>query len=312
LTLQDEIAPSLPQGYRTNTSDASTTPHQVAREPVTARGDPIVVRNIASDPLWEDKREVAIEHSLQTYASWPIFGKHKKILGALALFFRKPSGPSEKDRQLCEICANLAGIAIESRASEEKIRYLAHYDGLTSLPNRFLFKEYLDLALRTARRHDNKFAVLFLDLDKFKEINDTLGHDAGDIALCEIASRLRSCLRHTDKIARMGGDEFYVLIEELEDARYAADVANKLLEAASQPILIGDKECKLSVSIGIAIYPDDGSDGPTLLKNADKAMYKAKDLGKNGFQTCSNPDSGDAALLPSWQSMQAIRHALLS
>jgi diguanylate cyclase (GGDEF)-like protein len=152
----------------------------------------------------------------------------------------------------------------------------------------------------------------FLDLDKFKEINDTLGHDAGDIVLCEIASRLRGCLRHTDKIARMGGDEFYVLIEELDDARYAADVANKLLEAASQPVLIGGKECKLSVSIGIAIYPDDGGDGPTLLKNADKAMYKAKDLGKNGYQTYSSPDSRDTARVPTWQTVQAIRHALLS
>jgi diguanylate cyclase (GGDEF)-like protein len=193
---------------------------------------------------------------------------------------------------LFDICTKLAGIAIESRASEEKIRYLAHYDGLTSLPNRFLFREYLDLALRNAQRHGEKFAVLFLDLDKFKEINDTLGHDAGDKVLREISKRLRSALRHTDKIARMGGDEFYVLIEELSNGHYAADIAQKLLDGASRPIRIGDQECQLSVSIGISIYPGDGNDGPTLLKNADYAMYRAKERGKNTYQFFSPHEEG--------------------
>ena len=190
--------------------------------------------------------------------------------------------------QLIRICTNLAGIAIESRASDEKIRYLAHYDGLTSLPNRFLFKEYLDLALRNAKRHGQKFAVFFLDLDKFKEINDTFGHDAGDQVLREIARRLRNCLRHTDKIARMGGDEFYVLIEELDDGHYAADVAQKLLHEAARPMRIGDQDYQLSISIGISIYPDDGDNEQALLKNADSAMYRVKELGKNAYQFFSS------------------------
>lgn len=312
LVPEGEIVPSLSSNFWPMAGEIPAGLYRSMLGNFSPRGKPVIVRNSASDPLWGDKCNAAEENCIKAYASWPIFGKHKKILGALALFFPKATAMSEKDCQLCEICANLAGIAIESRASEEKIRHLAHYDGLTSLPNRFLFKEYLDLALRSARRHGNKFAVLFLDLDKFKEINDTMGHDAGDIVLCEIAARLRQCLRHTDKIARMGGDEFYVLIEELDNARYAADVASKLLESASQPVLIGGKECKLSVSIGIAIYPDDGGDGPTLLKNADKAMYKAKDLGKNGFQTCSPLDSRDTKLPLPRPLAQAIRHALLS
>lgn len=311
-TLQEQVAPSLPSNFRAKAGDAMVHLCKSRRDISAYRGELVVASALVADPLWKDSLDIAYEHQLRSYAVCPILGKHRKILGALAIFSPKPVAISEKSRQLCEICANLAGIAIESRASEEKIRHLAHYDGLTSLPNRFLFKEYLDLALRTARRHGNKFAVLFLDLDKFKEINDTLGHDAGDIVLCEIASRLRSCLRHTDKIARMGGDEFYVLIEELDDARYAADVANKLLDAASRPIVIGGKECKLSVSIGIAIYPDDGGDGPTLLKNADKAMYKAKDLGKNGFQTYSALDAYRNELLPSRTPARAMLHALLS
>jgi diguanylate cyclase (GGDEF)-like protein/PAS domain S-box-containing protein len=312
VTLTDRIAPSLPAEYLAKIGDAHVGPCQASCGTAAYRGEPVVVTDIASDPLWETRREVALEFGLKACASWPIFGKHKKTLGTFALYFRETIAPSEKDLQLFAICTNLAGIAIESRASEEKIRYLAHYDGLTSLPNRFLFKEYLDLALRNARRHGNKFAVLFLDLDKFKEINDTMGHDAGDLVLCETAKRLRNCLRHTDKIARMGGDEFYVLIEELDDSRYAADVAQKLLEAASRPIEVGGKECHLSVSIGIAIYPDDGSDGQTLLKNADNAMYRAKDMGKNTFQTFSPPEKHDSGMVPQWNAMQAMQFALLS
>jgi diguanylate cyclase (GGDEF)-like protein/PAS domain S-box-containing protein len=220
----------------------------------------------------------------ETCISWPILGNENKALGTFTLHFRDAISLSDKAYELSKICAGLAGIAIESRASEERIRYLAHYDGLTSLPNRFLFKEYLDLALQNAQRHRKKFAVLFLDLDKFKEINDTLGHDAGDKVLREVATRLRDTLRHTDKIARMGGDEFYVLIEDLDDGRYAADVARKLLDEAARPVRIDDGDCELSVSIGIAIFPDDGINGHELLKNADSAMYRAKELGKDGFR----------------------------
>lgn len=282
--LHDRIAPSLPQTYLDKVGDIEVGPSNCSCGTAAFRGKPVIASDIATDPLWVSRRRLTLEHGLKACTSWPIFGKNRKILGTFALYFRDTAAPDEADLDLFSICTDLAGIAIESRASEEKIRYLAHYDGLTSLPNRFLFKEYLDLALRNAKRHGEKFAVLFLDLDKFKEINDTLGHDAGDFVLREMARRLRSCLRHTDKIARMGGDEFYVLIEELSDGRYAADVAQKLLDEASRPIHIGTNECQLSVSIGIGIYPDDGGDGQTLLKNADKAMYRAKEQGKNAFQ----------------------------
>ncbi|MGE5623074.1 MAG: diguanylate cyclase domain-containing protein [Bacillota bacterium] len=282
--LVDCIAPSLPATYLAQLGEAAVAPGNGSCGTAAFLGTPVIVTDIANDPLWTTRRDLALAHGLKACTSWPIFGKHKKILGTFALYFREPKAPTEQDLRLFDICTNLAGIAIESRASEEKIRYLAHYDGLTSLPNRFLFKEYLDMALRNAKRHGKKFAVFFLDLDKFKDINDTLGHDAGDHVLREIAGRLRSCLRHNDKIARMGGDEFYVLIEDLSDGHYAADVAQKLLDQALRPVRIGDHECRLSVSIGISIYPDDGLDENALLKNADSAMYRAKDLGKNGYQ----------------------------
>jgi diguanylate cyclase (GGDEF)-like protein/PAS domain S-box-containing protein len=215
---------------------------------------------------------------------WPIRGKDGKTVGTLTLYLGQPVAPSPEDLKLLNICTHLAGIAIESRASEERIRFLAHYDGLTGLPNRFLFQEYLDQALNNARHQAGKFAVFFLDFDKFKEINDSLGHAAGDRVLREIALRLRAALKDTDKIARMGGDEFYVLIEDLRDERHAANIAQKLLEAAGRPVSIDQQEHRLSISIGIAIYPEDGMDGTALLQNADSAMYRAKELGKNRYR----------------------------
>jgi diguanylate cyclase (GGDEF)-like protein/PAS domain S-box-containing protein len=289
-TIRECIAPGLPSRYLERI--ASTKPFLATtfRGMGTGRLEPIIVTDIASDPRWNDLRSDALALGLKACSAWPLLGKTRKILGMFALHFHESIAPSPHDLRVAEACTRLAGIAIESRMSEEKIRRLAHYDGLTSLPNRFLFDEYLDLALQNAQRNAGRFAVFFIDLDRFKEINDTLGHSAGDTVLREIASRLRNCLRHTDKIARMGGDEFYVLIEELSDARYAADIAQKLLEAASGPVCIESQSCQLSASIGIAIYPENGDDAETLLKTADSAMYRAKERGKNTFRFSGTED----------------------
>lgn len=296
-SLFNRIAPSLPGEYLSQIDDSLVGPLNHSCGTAAYRAEPVTVTDIASDLLWSESRDLARAHGLRACTSWPIFGKHNKILGTFALYYRQAIAPEANDLQLFDVCTRLAGIAIESRTSEEKMRYLAHYDGLTSLPNRFLFGEYLDLALRNARRHGKKFAVLFLDLDKFKEINDTLGHDAGDQVLRDVAKRMRNCLRHSDKIARMGGDEFYILIEDLNDGRYAADVAQKLLDEVSRPLHIGGNKCDLSVSIGIGIYPDDGTDAQALLQNADNAMYRAKNKGKNGYQFYSSRHDVDANVL---------------
>lgn len=255
-----------------------------AHESASSSAEPIHLDDHLNAALWTDGCDHVARNALRTCVSWPISGKSGTMLGKLGLHFGEEITPTAHEDQVARICAHLAGIAIERLASEEKIKYLAHYDGLTSLPNRFLFNEYLSLALRNARRSGKKFAVLFVDLDKFKEINDTLGHAAGDLALYEIAERMRNCLRSSDKIARMGGDEFYVLAEDLNDGYHAADIARKLLDAASGPMRLGDTEHQLSASIGISIYPQDGEESQTLLKNADWAMYRAKELGKNRYQ----------------------------
>lgn len=291
--LAEGIAPRLPKAFLTQTAGMPLSLRHSGRTPGSRgeKGGTIGITGTEADPLGESHGDLALRHGLHICGSWPVPGRNAKSVGVFSVYFREPKAPAEKDLRLYGICARLAGIAIESRATEERIRYLAHYDGLTGLPNRFLFKEFLELALRRAQRHGSMFAVLFLDLDRFKEINDTLGHDAGDMVLREMAKRLQGCLRQSDKIARMGGDEFYVLVDELEDGRYATEVARKLLDAAALPISIADREWRLSVSIGIALFPDDGDDGTALLKNADQAMYRAKGLGKNAFETFSRPET---------------------
>ena len=170
------------------------------------------------------------------------------------------------------------------KESEAQLVYLANHDALTSLPNRTLLQERIEQALLRAQRHKSRIAVLFVDLDRFKVINDTLGHHVGDLLLQEGAERLRRCLRESDTVARQGGDEFVVLVEEFADTQYLGSVATKILDAFAHSFQLMGQELHVSASVGIAVYPEDGEDLHTLLKHADIAMYRAKDQGKNTFQ----------------------------
>jgi len=170
------------------------------------------------------------------------------------------------------------------RLAEQQVLKLARYDGLTGLPNRSMFIDELERTLARARRHGEAFALFFIDLDRFKNINDSLGHGAGDQLLKVMASRLRELLRDSDLVARLGGDEFVVLLDGTVDAAALAHVARKALAAIAEPVLIESRSYQVTGSIGISLYPDDGADAATLLKNADAAMYLAKDSGKNNYQ----------------------------
>ncbi len=170
------------------------------------------------------------------------------------------------------------------KRDEERLKLLANYDQLTSLPNRFLFNQRLERALAHAQRFNKRLAVLFIDLDRFKNINDTLGHEAGDEVLRGVAKRLMGCVREVDTVARLGGDEFVVLIEQIDDARQAHMVARKLIKAVAEAFVLDGHEFYVTASIGVCTYPADGGDGATLLKNADIAMYRAKEQGKNNIQ----------------------------
>ncbi|MFO7570833.1 MAG: EAL domain-containing protein [Smithellaceae bacterium] len=172
----------------------------------------------------------------------------------------------------------------ERKRTEERIQYLATHDSLTGLPNRLMFNQLLHHAIETAKRYKRQFAVLFIDLDRFKTINDSMGHEAGDQLLQEIAKRLTQTLRAVDVVARLGGDEFVILIEELSEPDQVKTVAGKILSAVMKPVYIAGNECRVTTSIGVSIYPQDADNEQALMKNADIAMYFAKEEGKNNVQ----------------------------
>lgn len=177
----------------------------------------------------------------------------------------------------------LAASVAEQRHAEAQVRHLTQHDPLTGLPNRLNLQAQIREAMQRAEASGQRLAVLFVDLDRFKVINDTLGHTVGDQLLNKIGERLRGCLRHTDTLTRHGGDEFVILVEDAVHSQDAAKVALKVLEGLRQPFMIDAMPLHLSGSVGISLYPADGRDADTLLKNADIAMYRAKDLGRDSY-----------------------------
>jgi diguanylate cyclase (GGDEF)-like protein len=172
----------------------------------------------------------------------------------------------------------------ERKHSEEKIRQMAFHDSLTGLPNRKLFSDRLGIALNYAKRNKKKLGIVMLDLDNFKNVNDTLGHDAGDILIKAAAERLRGTLRKGDTVARFGGDEFVLIFPNLKVIEDVIPVAQKIVDRFDTPFLIDTHQLVVTTSIGIAVYPDDGIDEEVLLKNADIAMYQAKQAGRARYQ----------------------------
>jgi diguanylate cyclase (GGDEF)-like protein/PAS domain S-box-containing protein len=172
----------------------------------------------------------------------------------------------------------------ERKQTEQQINYMATHDNLTGLPNRLMFSQLLNQAIRSAQRHNRQLAVFFIDLDRFKTINDSLGHEAGDRMLKEMAKRFKKSLRADDVVGRLGGDEFIILTEEVDELNQVANVAHKILSSAIKPMVLLGEECRITASIGISIYPGNGTDEQTLIKNADMAMYFAKEEGRNNYQ----------------------------
>ncbi len=243
------------------------------------------------------EQAAAVEHDVRTYLLWAAIASI--VVTALVIILGRMSWQLAQGR-LREGETKLA--------HAQRIEYLAYHDGLTGLPNRSLFSKLLSQSISEAHRHNRHLAVAFLDLDRFKQINDTLGHEAGDQLLKEVANRLKACVRDSDAVARLGGDEFVALLPELGDGKHAAIVAQKILSVLAMPFTLIGQEFRVTASIGISTYPQDGLDEQTLTKNADIAMYQAKSEGKNNFQFYSeklNANSLERLTLES-----SLRHAL--
>ena len=228
-----------------------------------------------------DGHEAAIEDSVA-----PIHDRRRRVTGAVMVFH--------------DVSA--------ARALSFRMSYLAQHDGLTDLPNRILLNDRVTQAIALAYRHQQKLALLYLDVDRFKHINDSLGHAVGDRLLQSVAQRLRACVRSSDTVSRQGGDEFVVLLSEMTHAQDAAVIAEKILLTLATPHSIDQHELHVTASIGIVVYPDDATEAETLLKNADFAMYHAKDAGRNNYQFFK-PDMNSRAI--ERQSLEdGLRYAL--
>lgn len=235
------------------------------------------------------------EMKIRSYMGVPFFDSSQKIIGHLAVLDVKAMADRERTLSVLKIFASRAGAELERKRAEETIKKMAYHDALTGLPNRVLLHDRLKLAMAQVTRNKRMLAVMYLDFDRFKIINDTLGHAVGDLLLQEVANRLKVCLREGDTVARLGGDEFTILQPEIKSVEDATRLAQKLLEMIRHPIIINEHELNITLSIGIAIYPIDGEDIKTLLKNADDALYAAKERGRDNYQLYSSVPSNAIA-----------------
>jgi len=258
---------------------------------VWSTGEPVWIADVSGDPSFL-RASIAAKAGLHGAFAFPIrIGD--ELCGVLEFFSRNVCQPDAALLRMTQSIGLQIGQFIARTAAQKQIRQLAHFDFLTGLPNRTLFNQLLDHALRKAQRHARQLAILFIDLDGFKQINDRFGHDAGDHLLVTFTLRLRESLRRSDAVgrhtgsdtaARLGGDEFVVLIDEFADLVELEAVAKRVLAAAEEPFSLAGPEGEISASIGISIYPTDGTDIESLTKSADSAMYRAKQAGKNTYR----------------------------
>ena len=249
---------------------------------VCTTSEPIWIADVSREPGFL-RAAMAAKAGLRGAFAFPIrIGA--ELYGVMEFFIRDVRQPDPALLAVTRSIGSQIGQFIARKAAEEQIRQLAHFDSLTGLANRNLFDQLVAHALRKAQRLSTPLAILFIDLDGFKQVNDRLGHDAGDRLLATFAQRLRECLRESDAAARLGGDEFVVLIDDFSEPSQLVIVAQRILATAAIPFLLGGEEGHVTASIGISIYPDDGKDIDSLAKNADSAMYRAKQAGKNGYR----------------------------
>jgi diguanylate cyclase (GGDEF)-like protein len=253
-------------------------------------GVPDVNQNYLENPRMAPWHQAAIEHGYRSSIALPLINE-SQTLGALCIYSPDPSsfGPEEV-RLLEELATDLAYgiVTLRSRAqraaAEERVDFLAHFDVLTHLPNRLLLRDRFEHAALTTEHGVNGLALLYLDLDNFKQINDSLGHELGDLLLVSAVDRLRQCVAESDTICRISDDEFAILLTDIPDSAKAASIANTVLDAFAEPISIDNTPLNVSFSIGISLYPNDGHDFDALLKAAGTAVNHAKESGRNTYR----------------------------
>ena len=289
------IAPSLPGFYNEAICGMEIGIGLGSCGTAAATGCRVIVTDISTHPYWEHYKELALRAGLMACWSQPIFSSKREVLGTFAIYQRQPGSPTESDLTLIEKCAHLASIAIEKNRSDEAIRDFAFLDSLTQLPNRRLLLDRMSIACATSQRSGMYGAVLSLDLDHFKPLNDSHGHIAGDLLLIDLADRLKQAVRDADTVARIGGDEFIIIVNGLSpdlaaSRREAMRIAEKLRIIADAPYRItlanhDGSDCQIehqcTVSIGVALFLGEDLSRSQILRCADEAMYLAKGGGRD-------------------------------
>ncbi|MBH2031982.1 MAG: EAL domain-containing protein [Pseudomonadales bacterium] len=279
--------PSLPASYSQALEGVPIGPCVGSCGTAAYRGEPVLVSDIASDPLWAEFKALALPIGLRSCWSTPIKNSKGRVLGTFAFYYREPRGPSSFHQRLIEVIVHLCSLALQREESRSQIRQLAFYDSLTELPNRSLLHAKADQALAEAERNKTPLSVLFVDLDRFKQVNDSLGHPAGDELLRLVAKRLSEHRRHCDIVGRLSGDEFVLVLPQC-DSQQVSEVVEQLKATLSQPCQLNGTTLCPSASIGISLYPLDGHDMGTLVHRADMAMYQAKSAGRGHFSFFSH------------------------
>jgi diguanylate cyclase (GGDEF)-like protein/PAS domain S-box-containing protein len=283
--LRHGAAPSLAEAYTRAIDGVRIGPKVGSCGTAAHRRESVVVADIATDPLWEDYRELASEYGYRSCWSTPIFSHQGVVLGTFAMYSRTIREPTAAEAALIEVTTRIAGIAIERKRAEDRIHFMANHDALTGLPNRTLLKDRLAQAVLYAQRYDRWATVVFIDLDNFKVVNDSLGHNAGDELLKVVADRMVRCVRATDTVVRLGGDEFVILLfDQPKNVDLISATLQTIRAAIAEPICVEGRNLQVMSSIGIANYPKDGIDADALIANADAAMYRAKEMGRDNFQ----------------------------
>ena len=251
-----------------------------------AAAKPIWISDITQDTGLQ-RRELVARAGLHGAFAFPLIAANQ-VLGVMEFFHRDVREPDAMLIQIAESIGSQIGQFIVRMQAEEAVKFVAMHDPVTDLPNRVMFNQRLEQAISTAERHGRQIALMFIDLDRFKIINDTLGHETGDLLLRDVAERLMDNLRKGDMVARLGGDEFVVLLEDVADSASTAAVAEKLIAALTSNFVIAERDVHITASIGISSYPEDARDLRSLMKYADIAMYRAKEQGRNTFQFYSH------------------------
>lgn len=277
-------APNLPVEYSKKINGIRIAPSEGSCGSAAYFNHPIIVSDIANDSLWENYQEIALKYGLKSCWSSPICDNQRKVLGVFGLYHDEPRFPEKEDMKLLEKATQLTSLVVQHYQAEERINFMSFYDDLTKLPNRRLFDKKVNNVIKNNKSAQGQmFGIMFLDLDRFKLINDTLGHCIGDLLLKSVGERLQSCISDKDTPARQGGDEFSILVNDISKNEVSL-IAERILKELSKPYFIEGHEIFITPSIGISLYPFDGENAEELLRKADVSMYQAKKRGRNSFQ----------------------------